>query len=136
MPDPWDLSSTRGEHRSGRGASPLHRYPSKSPRLVQCSVDRPAQPVDDLGDIGCGHDVGRRHDDVVAADAVDRAGGRIDVDALVEAGFLDPLVDPGVRVEWALGAAVLDELQRLEQAAAPDIADMRMVAEAVQQGGL
>ena len=81
-------------------------------------------------------DVGRRDDDVVALLAVDRAAHRIAGQAARDGLRLDALVQLQRRIEDRLGGAVGDELQRPEQAAAANVADMAVVAEAFLQGGL
>ncbi len=67
--------------------------------------------------------------------AVDRAAHRIDRQAARQCLALDPLVDLQRRIEHLLRRAVGDELQRPEQAAAAHVADMAVVAEALDQRG-
>src|SRR5579883_2598055 len=98
-------------------------------RVVHCA----AQAVDDLVDLACGDDEGRCQQDVVAARAVDRAAHWIDHQPAGHRRLLDPGVQLTGGIERRLGHPVLDQLDRLEQAAAADVADMGMVAEALAQ---
>ena len=70
---------------------------------------------------------------MVAAAAVHSAAHGIAGQAAFEGCGLDPRVELERRVEGRLGRAVAHELDRLEQAAAADVADMPVVAEALGQ---
>ena len=78
-------------------------------------------------------DVGRREKDVVAAPAVDRPAGRIAHQSARHGLGLDPRMQLAGRVEGRAAGPVGDQLQADEQAAAADIADVMMVAEALLQ---
>src|SRR5262245_20946444 len=68
---------------------------------------------------------------MVAAAAVRASARGVTAKAAVEGGCLDALVEFERRIERGAGCAIGDELDGLEQAAAPDIADMPVIAEAV-----
>ena len=89
-----------------------------------------AEPLDDLLELAVADDVGRRQQQMVARAAVDRAAHRIAQQPARHGLGLDPRVQPVLGRERPLARAVGDELQALEQAAAADLADVRMIAEA------
>ena len=65
--------------------------------------------------------------------AVDGAAAGIDQQAAIEGVGLGALMQAERRIERRLGRAVRDQLDRLEQSAAANVADMGMIAEAVGQ---
>ena len=70
---------------------------------------------------------------MVAAAAVGGSARRIAAKAALERDRLDPLVQFQRGIERRTGATIGDELDGVEQAAAPDVADMAVVAEALGQ---
>src|SRR5215469_8295494 len=70
---------------------------------------------------------------MIAMLAVSGAAGRIAAEPAFECRRLDLLVQLEAWIERLLAGAILDQLDRLEQAAASDIADMAVIAEAFGQ---
>ncbi len=91
------------------------------------------EPLDDGVDV-CGvGDEGRRQQHVVAAHAVEGAAHRIDHQAAGHGLLLDAGVQLVLRIERLLAAPVCHQLDGLEQAASPHVADVMVVAEALAQ---
>src|SRR5215216_6998257 len=100
---------------------------------LQRAVDGLAKPVDDHVDILRRRDIGRREQDMIAAAAVHASARGIAAEAAFESDCLDALVQFQRRIERRAGGAVGDEFNGLEQAAAPDVADVPVIAEALGQ---
>src|SRR5688572_3541574 len=96
-------------------------------------MDGRCDAPDDLVQLGAGGDEGRGEQDVVAALAVDRAAHRVAHEAALHRLGLDLGVQLRRGVEWALGRAVLDQLDAHEEAAAADVAHVRMRIEGLVQ---
>src|SRR5678815_4639693 len=86
-------------------------------------------------DVGGRRDIGWGDADVVTVLAVHGAAHWVDRQAAREGGFLDALVQFQGEIERRLGGAVGDQFDRLEQAAAADVADVAVVAEAFGEAG-
>ena len=99
----------------------------------QRAVDGVAQPVDDHVDIVRCRDIGRREQDMIAAAAVHGSAGRVAAKPAFERGGLDPLVELERGIERRARGAIGNQFDRLEQAAAPDVADMPVIAETLGQ---
>src|SRR5690606_4065695 len=100
---------------------------------VAGSLDRAAQLVGELVELGFGDDVGWRDQDVIALHAVDRPAHRIAQEALLQALGLHPRMDTQRGIERAPGRAVLHELDAPEKAAAADVAHVRVLLQAIAQ---
>ena len=70
---------------------------------------------------------------MIAAAAVHASARGVTAEAAFEGDCLDALVQFQRRVERRAGGAIGDEFDGLEQAAAPDVADMPVIAEAFGQ---
>src|ERR1700741_4099103 len=102
----------------------------------QGAVDGLAKPVDDHVDIFSRRDIGRRQQHVIAAAAVDRAARRIAGKAALERRRLDFLVELESGIERLSRGAIGNQLDRPEQAAPTDVADMPVIAKTVGQSPL
>ena len=100
---------------------------------LQGDVDGLAEPVDDHVDIAVAADVRRRQHDVIADAAVHGAAHRIAGKPARKRLGLDARMQLERGIERRSRGAIGDELDRLEQAAAPDIADMTVIAETFGQ---
>ena len=73
---------------------------------------------------------------MVATAAIHRPACRITGEAVFERGGLDPLVELEAGIERLAAGAIGDELDGLEQAASADVADVPVIAEALDQSPL
>src|SRR5690606_39480622 len=96
-------------------------------------VDRALEPDDDLVDLVLRHDERGREQHMVAAAPVDGASHRIAKQSVLHGDALERRMQLQRRIEGLPGVPVLHELQADEQAAAPDVADVRMVAQRIAQ---
>src|SRR5882757_2403881 len=99
----------------------------------QSAVDGMAEPVDDHIDIFSRCDVGRRQQHVIAAAAVDRSARRITGKPAFERRRLDLVIELESRIERLSRGAIGDQLNRPEQAAPADVADVPVIAKTVGQ---
>src|SRR5262249_8973232 len=96
---------------------------------LQRGVDGLAKPVDNHVDIVRCRDIGWREQDMVAAATIHSPARGVATKAAFEGDSLDALVKLERRIERRAGGAGADHLDGLEQAAAPDVADMPVIAE-------
>ena len=101
--------------------------------VFQCAVDCDTEPFHDHVDVAGRRDIGRGEQHMVAALAVGSAAGRIAAEPASERRGLDPLMQLQLGIERLPCAAVSDQLDPPEQAAAPDVADMAVIAETLDQ---
>src|SRR6476659_181717 len=73
---------------------------------------------------------------MVATASIHGPAGRVTGEAAFESGGLDPLVELEAGIEGLAACAIGDQLDGLEQAAPPDIADVPVIAEALGQPSL
>src|SRR6476620_7802506 len=99
----------------------------------QGAVDGLAEPVDDHVDIFSRRDIRWRQQHVIATAAVDRAARRITGKAALEPRRLDLAVALESGIERLSLGAIGHELDRPEQAAPADVADMPVIAKTVGQ---
>src|SRR5436190_11962708 len=99
-------------------------------------VHSTAQLVDDFGDVRLSGDEGRRQHHMVAPFAINDAAHRIADQAISHRAFLHPAADLEGRIESLFAAAVSHEFDRHEKSASPDIADIRVLAETIDQRGV
>src|SRR5438445_1292469 len=100
---------------------------------LQRAVDGLAQAVDDHIDIVRRRDIGRREQDVIAAATVHASARGIAAKAAFEGDGLDALVQFQRGIERRAVTAIGDELDGLEQAAPPDVADMPVITKTLGQ---
>ena len=109
---------------------------SRSCDFAHHRFDGAGKLVDQFTDLLVGDYERRRQQDMVAVDAIDRAAHRIADQASVERGLLEPGMDAQLGIERCLGLAIGDQLDALEQPTPANVADMRMLAEALDQCGV
>src|ERR1700722_388432 len=112
------------------------RSQRRSPHRSDRRIERIAQALDDVVDLSFADDEGRREQDMVSPDSVDRAAHRIDHQAARHRFLLYARVQLARGIERSLRTAVGDKLDAAEQPAPSDIADMRIVGEALLQPSL
>lgn len=99
-------------------------------------INRVAQSFHNVID-GCTvNDKRWRNQDVVASTPVGGPRSRIDTQPAFHCGAMDAVGSRVRRCEWGLLIAVGDQLDRPEEAAAANIADIGVIAEAFLQGTL
>ena len=114
------------------GAGPLRGYLTPA----RAASSAASEALDDHVDLRRADNEGRRQENVVALDAVDRAAHRIDHEALRHRLALDAGVQFQGRIERPLARPVADQLERPEKPAAANVADERVLGEALVQATL
>src|SRR5205807_9189782 len=103
---------------------------------LQRAVDGLTQAVDDHVDIVRRRDIGRREQDMIAAATIHASARGITAEPAFEGDRLDALVQFQRRIERRAGGAIGDQVDGLEQAAAPDVADMPVITKTLGQAPL
>ena len=97
--------------------------------------DRRRKTGDDQVELRVGDHERRSQEDRVAIDAVGVAGTGVDQETPLAGRPNDALGDPCSPWEWFPAASIGDELEADQQTAAPDLADVRIVAEPDLEAG-
>ena len=103
---------------------------------MQHAIHCGAKLVDQLTDLRIRDDERRRKQHMVAVHAIDRAAHRIADQPGFERRLFDLSVDPQLWIECSLGLAIRDQFDATKQSAPTDVADVRMLSEALDEGGM
>src|SRR5947209_369826 len=96
---------------------------------AQGLIDRIAEAFDDDIDVLSRRNEGRCDQHMIAADAVDGSAHGIDYQSVAHGLSFDADIELEHRIERLLRVAVGNQLDRLKETPAADIADMMMIAE-------